>query len=37
MALDGPQGIKDDHFKNMANIVEEDPIVSMRGTCTCIV
>ena len=37
MALDGPQGIKDDCFKNTVNIVEEDQIISLRGTCTCIV
>ncbi|CDM26256.1 hypothetical protein N7455_001775 [Penicillium solitum] len=37
MALDGLQDMKDDRFKNIVNIVEEDPIISLRGTCTYIV
>lgn len=37
MALDGAQDLKDDRFKNMVNIVEELPIISLHDTCTCIV
>ena len=37
MALDSPQDMKDDRFKNIVNIVKEDPIISLRGTYTYIV